>query len=95
MQEVGEVIRYGTKRHGPRNWETRDASDADYLSAAFRHLIAYANGTKADAESGLHHLAHAVANCLFMIHHDTPSHAEWNRTLSRAEHDRIAPTKAE
>jgi hypothetical protein len=71
MQEVGEVIRYGTKRHGPRNWEIRDPKDADFVSAMLRHVIAYAQGLRIDKESGRHHLAHAVANALFVIHHES------------------------
>jgi len=85
LKEVGEVIRYGTGRHGPRNWEQRDPVDADFESAMVRHVVAYMSGEKLDKESGRHHLAHAIANALFVIHHESKAKSihGWNLHLSR------------
>jgi len=58
IRSLGEVLTYGAKKYGDRNWEK--GIDEDRLYAACeRHLLAYREGQMLDEESGLPHLYHA------------------------------------
>lgn len=64
---VVDVLTYGAKKYSPDNWRDVPEGKERYLSAALRHLSAYAQGEDIDAESGLPHLAHAATCILFML----------------------------
>ena len=67
VREVVRVLEHGRKKYAPNNWQlVPDARDR-YFSAAVRHLTAWHNGEDLDAESGLHHLAHAGCCVLFLL----------------------------
>jgi len=76
LQEVQRVMDYGAKKYAENNWMYVKRPRFRYLAALFRHVIAYANGEQLDAESGLHHLAHAVCCCLFIIHFEADNDAQ-------------------
>lgn len=67
IDEVVKVLMFGAKKYGVDNWKQVADAKRRYLSAAYRHLNAYAEGEKIDSDSGLMHLAHAVCCLLFMI----------------------------
>ena len=67
VQEVVEVLKFGEKKYGRDNWQ--GVSKPRYISAAFRHLIAYTMGEKLDTESGKSHLAHAMCCLIFSLWH--------------------------
>ena len=69
LEEVVKVLEFGAKKYSRDNWKHVEPRER-YVSAAFRHLIAYAKGEKIDPESGLHHLAHCICCLLFMVHGD-------------------------
>lgn len=52
-------------RSGENNW--RGVESSRYVSALHRHLYAWMDGETHDSESGLHHLAHAGCNILFLL----------------------------
>jgi len=66
-QVVAKVLTFGARKHGESQWRTGDRSASDYFAKVMRHLIAWHLGEPYDDESGLPHLAHAVANLLFLI----------------------------
>lgn len=51
----------GAKKYGPYNWRTSPISVSTYISAAQRHMSAYWDGEQNASDSGVHHLAHAMA----------------------------------
>lgn len=69
---LAQVLTYGAKKYKPNNWQTVDDTDR-YVAALFRHIEAWRDGEKLDKESGLHHLAHALANVAFLLHLDKPN----------------------
>lgn len=68
MKSVVEVLEYGARKYSEGGWKS--VSRQRYVEAAFRHVVAIAEGEKLDAESGLPHAAHAVCCMLFIIHFD-------------------------
>lgn len=66
LEKVSDVLAYGATKYGVNNWE-RGSHYRRYLASALRHLVAFIRGEDIDPESGCHHLAHCVANCLFII----------------------------
>lgn len=72
LEQVAKVLMFG-KKYGAWNW-LDNASQVEYsryLNAIERHLKAYKRGANRDAESNLHHLAHVITNCLFLITYDS------------------------
>lgn len=65
LVEVAKAMDHGAKRYGRDNWTRGEKSR--YLAAALRHVWSWANGEKADPDTGLHPLAHAVSNLLFVM----------------------------
>jgi hypothetical protein len=64
---LGEVLTFGSKKYGDRNWEA--GIDQDRLHAACqRHLLAWREGSEGtDPESGLPHLYHAFCTLGMML----------------------------
>jgi hypothetical protein len=57
----------GARKYGPYNWRTSPISVSTYVSAAQRHLHAYWDGEDNARDSGVHHLAHAMASMALLI----------------------------
>ena len=64
---VVEVLEYGAKKYAPDNWRHVPDARRRYFDAAMRHLTAWWSGERADAETGLSHLAHAACCVLFLL----------------------------
>lgn len=60
-QMEARVLEHGLGKYGPWNWRDQPIQLSTYLSATKRHLAEFIEGHDTDAESGLHHLAHARA----------------------------------
>ena len=61
---------YGDKKYPAKdgsNWKRVKDSRKRYYNATMRHLTSWFDGEKNDPESGLHHLAHACSNLLFLL----------------------------
>lgn len=56
----------GAEKYGPYNWRGNKVRASVYLDACDRHLIAYREREQNAADSGVHHLGHAIA-CLAII----------------------------
>jgi hypothetical protein len=73
---VARVFEHGNRKYGLDNWLSQDvATLRRYAAAALRHLMARQRGEILD-ESGLPHLAHAVASLLIALHHETQPRQE-------------------
>ncbi len=66
LEEVGKVLTFGAKKYGDNNWLEGMAWWRLY-GATLRHLLAWWMGQKKDEESGLLHLAHAIACISFLL----------------------------
>jgi len=67
LEEVAKVVTDGAVKYSPDNWKYVKPFEDRYLDATIRHLVAYIQGEVDDPDSGSNHLAHAVANMLFLI----------------------------
>jgi hypothetical protein len=83
VRGIVKILAFGAKKYGDRNWEKGMDWSRPY-AALIRHLTAWWNGEKADAETGYSHLWHAGCCILFLIayelrgtgHDDRPVPAE-------------------
>lgn len=84
LEDVVRVLMNGAKKYERDNWKKCDDINR-YKDSLMRHVTAYIEGNKFDNEPGgdnLHHLAHAICNCLFILYFDKGDIEEWNRTLN-------------
>lgn len=65
FEEIAQVFTMGAKKYAPHNW-MKGASWLETLGSLLRHYRKYCIGQKNDEESGLHHLAHAIVNAIFL-----------------------------
>ena len=68
LEEVIRVLEHGARKYGRENWKQLSDFRRRYINALQRHLVAFADGQECDKETGLHHMAHAICNCLFLMH---------------------------
>lgn len=66
LTEEAAVMGHGAVKYGAHNWR-KGMAWSKYIDAAQRHILAWNEGEDLDAESGLHHLAHARCNLAFLI----------------------------
>lgn len=69
VKQVVEILQFGKEKYGENNWQKCEDTKR-YEDALMRHVVAYMSGNKKDDESGKSHLAHAICNCLFLMHFD-------------------------
>lgn len=67
IAELAVVMWFGAKKYGAYNWRTTEVAVSTYVAAARRHLAQFWNGEDDDAESGVSHLAHAMACLAIML----------------------------
>ncbi len=66
LRQVADTYTYGSKLYGDYNWKLVDPRR--YISALGRHIDDLVNEQRYDSESGLHHSAHIIWNCLTIIY---------------------------
>jgi hypothetical protein len=69
MEELGRVMGYGAEKYGVNNW-TQHAGRWEWTqltASALRHIYVWMRGEDDDPESGLNHLAHALANLAMLL----------------------------
>lgn len=74
LAEVAAVLGQGAAKYSENNWRKGYDWGKSY-AAAQRHMNRFWAGEKVDPDSGLHPLAHAIANLMFLIEF-TESHPE-------------------
>lgn len=57
----------GARKYGAFNWRSEPIEASNYLAAAERHLKAWQDGEEAAPDSGIHHIAHAIAGLAIML----------------------------
>lgn len=70
LEEVVKVLTVGAQKYSDENWKLVKDGKKRYFDGLMRHSWAWLRGEKLDPETGLHHLAHAVCNLLFLIELD-------------------------
>jgi hypothetical protein len=58
--------RDGAKKYGPYNWRGKPIRYSTFIDACQRHILAHIDGEEVAEDSGVPHLAHALA-CLAII----------------------------
>lgn len=56
----------GAEKYGPYNWREKKVQVMIYLEACMRHILSFQDGEENAKDSGVPHLAHALA-CLLII----------------------------
>lgn len=70
VNQVVQVLEFGSNKYADNNWQKVENSRTRYYDAAMRHIDAWFNGDLKDAETGLHHLAHAICCLMFLMWFD-------------------------
>jgi hypothetical protein len=65
--QLAQVMAVGAGKYGDVNWRKDRPRTTVYVEAMFRHLFAYLDGQDNDEETGLPHVAHAMANCAILL----------------------------
>jgi hypothetical protein len=58
---MATALANGAEKYGPYNWREIPVAASPYISAAKRHLDAWFDGEDLAADSGINHIAHAMA----------------------------------
>jgi len=69
LKAVVAIFTYGANKYADRNWE-KGTNYGRLFGAAQRHLWNWWDGEENDPESGLHHLAHAITDILFLLSYE-------------------------
>ncbi len=56
------AMKHGADKYGPYNWRDKKVQALIYADAMIRHIYEWIDGFDKDKDSGLHPLAHVVAN---------------------------------
>lgn len=57
----------GGRKYGPYNWRDAAISISTYKAAMERHMDAFWDGEDIAEDSGVHHVAHAMACCALIL----------------------------
>lgn len=71
LEQTNRVLMHGANKYGANNWQHVKGAEERYYNAALRHMFAWQAGEKADPESGINHLAHAICSLMFLIEKET------------------------
>ena len=89
LEDVVRVLMNGAKTYARDNWKKCD-DPTRYTDALMRHVTAYVEGQKFDTEPGgdmLHHLAHAICDCLFIMYFEKGEITAWKNWLMEQENN--------
>ncbi len=64
LLEAVPALYEGRRKYGPWNWRAEKVSESIYADAAIRHLMQFLAGEDVDPDSGVHHIAKAIAGLL-------------------------------
>jgi hypothetical protein len=72
---LAAVLTHGAERYGAGSWMLVHDARARYTAALMRHLAAWRKGERTDQDSGLPHMAHLLANAVFLLEIDAAQSA--------------------
>ena len=81
-EKVLEVFTFGAEKYGDFNWR-KGLEFSRLFGAAMRHQMAFWQGQDLDKESGLPHIAHAIANLMMLLEMGS----EWDNRPYKGEED--------
>ncbi len=61
LVDMAWVFNLGAEKYGAYNWRQNSVSATVYVAALLRHVHAWYDGETIDPESGMSHVAHAMA----------------------------------
>lgn len=67
LLHLGRAMTDGKNKYGLMNWREKKVSSSIYYDAALRHLLSWWDGEEVAGDSGVDHLAHAMACCAIII----------------------------
>lgn len=70
LDQMVDVLTDGAEKYEEDNWKLIDNPEQRYFSALMRHLSAWKQGEKIDKDDGRSHMAHVMANAMFLIYFD-------------------------
>ena len=70
IREVIKVLMWGEKHYDRDNWQLVENARLRYYNAAMRHITTWFEGKKADSDTKLPHLAHAICCLIFLMWFD-------------------------
>jgi hypothetical protein len=70
LADVVDVLTQGANKYGDTNWTRLANGQERCFAAMMRHVARWRNGEARDKKSGKPHLAHAIANAMFVLHFD-------------------------
>ena len=75
IEPMVEVLEFGTRKYSENNWK-KGLDQMETVESMLRHTIALMEAIQGgdsdkefDPESGLHHAAHIMCNCMFYMYH--------------------------
>lgn len=66
LEQIALVLKHGAAKYEPRNWE-KGMPWSKCAGSLLRHVFAWLSGQDMDKESGLHHMAHAACETMFLL----------------------------
>jgi hypothetical protein len=84
LLKISQVLDYGARKYGDRNWELGMEWQRLY-AAVLRRLFQWQAGEDLDEESGLPHLAHAGAGIMFLLSYQHRESGTDNRPQALVE----------
>jgi len=81
---MAEAMGNGADKYGPYNWRDQPVQVRTYIEAALRHLYAYLDGQWAAEDTGISHLAHAMAGLAILYDATTLGSIDDNRSTGGA-----------
>lgn len=84
IKEVLKVLAYGDSKYPAEdgaNWKRVPDAKKRYYNALLRHVTSWWDGERNDPETGIHHLAHACSNCLFLLWFELKGYQVESKTL--------------
>jgi hypothetical protein len=90
-------MREGAAKYTPYNWRKYKVRAMIYVGATLRHIAAYVDREEVASDSGIPHLAHALA-CLGILadateggflHDDRPAKGAANKVLARFDRSKV------
>jgi hypothetical protein len=65
-ESIAAAMQNGVAKYGRNNWRSTPVRALVYTAAAMRHVKAWEDGEDVAADSGVHHLDHAIASLCIM-----------------------------
>lgn len=77
VEEVVRVLTFGATKYADRNWE-KGIKYGRLIAATLRHIFSWMRGERNDPESGIHHLAHAACDIIFLLTYEIRKMTKWD-----------------